>query len=189
MKIIGKILIVIFTLTFLWITLVTIRPIKPNRLKSHFQACDINNISSWGSIQGEIKQITSLKTPPGKPEDYIEFSYDNSPHNPYFSCKSYIPTTVLYKATTINLRYKLNQPTVINIGIHRVGQGPGWKPVPIGIESVDKEITTSWPIDSSTDGEPRLNWLSGPYEEVTFGITDFNRAKPLVITIYEVYFE
>ncbi len=189
MKVIAKIFILILTLAFLWIMIVTINSIKPKRIANRFQICDINNISSWGAIQGEIKKITSIKTPPGKPEDHIELIFNNPAHDPYFSCKYLIPETILFRALTINVRYKVNQTAQIHIGMHRVGQGPGWESILVDKESVDKIITGTWSIDKPTDNEPKLNWLSGPYEEVTFGISNFDRLKPLILTIYEVYLE
>lgn len=169
--------------------LITINPIKPKPLASHFQACDIVNLSSWQSIHGEIKQITGFKTFESNPTEYLELIYENPKDNPYFFCKTYIPQKILYKALKINLRYKINQPAKIEIGLHRVGQGPAWKPISIEEESIDKVITSTWLIDENLSREPKLNWLSGPYERITFAVTEFDRAKPLILIVYEVYLE
>lgn len=168
---------------------VTVNPLKPKRLTGHFQICDISNISSWDAIQEKIQQVSIAGILPGATGNYIEFTYENLSDNSFILCKFNIPEIVLYKASTINVVYKLNQPAQLAIGIHRVGQGPFWEPVIINSDSVNKKITSTWTIDKDQGNEPKLNWLSGPYEEVIFRVSESDRAKPLVLTIYEVYLE
>ncbi len=188
-KNIGRISAVTCTLIFIWIMLIAINPIKPQKITNHFQICDINNISTWGATQEKIIKVNTLGILPGDPGDFIEFTFENLSDNSFFSCRFNIPEITLYNASTINIVYRLDQPAKLGIGILRAGQGPFWGPITIPSDSVNKVITSSWPVAQSTGNEPKLNWLSGPYEEITIQVTESDRTKPLVLTIYEVYLE
>lgn len=187
MKILGKLIAVFAVLIFLWIMSVTVYPIKPHRLEK-FLVCDVNNISSWGYSNGDLT-INSFKSSLTS-SNHIEFVYQHPPTlpgQPEFWCKFHIPELVLYKAITLNITYKLNQSSFIDVGIRRVGMGPAWQPIEVNSNNTNKVITSTWLLNDPQ--QPKLNWLSGPYEEVTFRVSKFDPNKELILNIYQVYFE
>lgn len=188
MKAAEKIMAIFAVLLFLWVMSVTVSPIKPNRIK-RVPVCDINNISSWGNIGGDLK-ITSFKSS-AVDTNRTEFVYQHpptQPGQPELWCKFPIPEMVLYKALTLNVTYKLNQPASFEIGMRRVGMGPeSWKPVEIDSNNTNKLITSTWLLNEPA--RLKLNWLSGPYEEVVFRISKFDPNKELILNIYQVYLE
>lgn len=184
-KTLGKLIFIIFILLFLWEMLATTSPIKPHRAE-RYSACDINNISSWETTGGNLI-INSHKSALEPSTNYIEFINKKPRHQPSFWCQFPIPETILYKAITLNVTYKLNQPAYFDVGIRRVGMGPGWKPVKIDEDNVNKIITSTWLLNDPD--QRKLNWLSGSYEGVTFGISKFDPDKELILSVYQVYFE
>lgn len=188
MKKLGKFITIFTVIVFLWVMSVTVSPIKPNRIKK-FPVCDVNNISSWGNIGGD-PEITSFKSSEAD-TNHTEFVYRHpptQPGQPELWCKFPIPEIVLYKALTLNVAYKLNQPASFEVGMRRVGMGPeSWKPVEIDSNNTNKLITSTWLLNEPA--RLRLTWLSGPYEEVVFRVSKFNPNKELILSIYQVYFE
>lgn len=164
---VGKFITVFAVLAFLWIMLATVSPIRPHRLEKH-----------------PICYIT--------PPSYINFVYKHpptQPEQPEFVnfCKFTIPEMALYKALTLNVTYKLSQPGLFEIGMHRAGMGPSWKPVEVTSSNANKLITSTWLLNEAD--LPKLNWLSGSYEEVIFQVSKFDPNKELILSIYEVYLE
>lgn len=188
MKKLGKFIIIIAVLLFVWMMSVTVSPIKPNRIKK-FPVCDVNNISSWGNSGGDLT-VTSFKSSLTS-SNHIEFIYQHPPIQPgqaEFWCKSHIPEMVLYKAITLNVTYKLNQSASFEIGMRRVGMGPeSWEPVDINSGNTNKLITSAWLLNEPA--RLKLTWLSGPYEEVVFRIRKFDPDKELILSIYQVFLE
>lgn len=167
MEAVGKLIIIFAVLIFLWIMSATTLPIKPHRL-GRYPICYI--------------------TPPS----HIEFVYQHPTttfEQPEFvnPCRFTIPEMVLYKAMTISVTYKLNQPAFFEIGMHRSGMGPMFVPVKINANDTNKLITSTWVLNE-TD-LPKINWLSGPYEEVFFRVSKFDPNKELILSIYEAYLE
>lgn len=187
MKMLGKLTTVLAVLIFLWIMSATVSPIKPHRLEK-FLTCDVNNISSWGSTGGDLA-INSFKSS-STSSNHIEFVYQHPPAlpgQPEFWCKFHIPEMILYKAITINVTYKLNQPSFFEVGMRRVGMGPAWQPVKVDSSNTNKVITSTWLLNDP--GQPKFNWLSGAYKEVTFRVSKFDPNKELILNIYQVFLE
>ena|SRR3989344_8228417 len=188
MKLAYKLLAIVFIFLFLWMMFVTTSPIRPNRVE-HFSACDVTNSSSWDASDGDLI-INSTKSLLETSKNHIEFDYKHPPRyegQPILFCKFPIPEMILYRAITLSVTYKLNQPAFFDIGIRRFGQGPGWKPVKVEGDQVNKIITSTWLLHIPE--QPKLNWLSGSYDGVTFGVTKYDKSKELILTIYQVYLE
>lgn len=183
----NKLIVVLAVLMFLWIMSATVSPIKPHRLEKYL-ACDVNNISSWESTGGDLK-VTSFKSSDAS-SNHIEFVYQHPPAlpgQPEFWCKFHIPEMVLYKAITLNVIYKLNQPSFFEVGMRRVGMGPAWEPHEVDSNNTNKLITSTWLLNNPE--QSKFNWLSGPYEEVMFRVSQFDPNKELILNIYQVYLE
>ncbi len=166
-KTLGKLITVFAVLVFLWIMSATVSPIKPHRLEK-YSVCYV--------------------TPPS----HIEFVYKHPPiqlEQPEFVnlCKFTIPEIALYKALTLNVTYKLSQPGFFEVGMHRAGMGPSWKPVEVDSSNTNKLITSTWLLNEAD--LPKINWLSGSYEEVVLRVSKFDPNKELILSIYEVYLE
>lgn len=167
MKSVGKLIVVFAVLMFLWIMSSTVSPIKPHRLEKY----PLCYISPPSHINFVYKHPTIYFDQP----EFINF------------CKFHIPEIILYKALTLNVTYKLSQPGFFGIGIHREGMGPSWKPVEVNSSNTNKIIASTWLLNE-TD-LPKLNWLSGSYEEVVFQVSKFDSNKELILSVYEVYLE
>ena len=186
---INKLLVIIITIVFTWTIFVTANPIKPQRLTERFYACDLNDINSWVDVIKKPFLISSTKSFNDEVESHIQFTYKDTTHF-MIQCKKRIPKEILFRAKTINIKMEVNQPIKFDIGIHRVGQGPGWQPQDIGTDEINKIITLDWQIDSGqVEQEKRLNWLSGDYEAVSIGAKEFDENKDLIITIYSVFLD
>lgn len=165
MEAVGKLVIIFAVLILLWIMSATISPIKPHRL-GKYPICNI--------------------TPPS----HIEFVYQHPAtafEQPEFVnfCKYNISQMTLYKALTLNVTYKLNQPASFEVSLHRAGWGPMFVPVKINPNDTNKLITSTWLLNEAD--LPKLNWLSGSYEQVIFRVSQFDPNKELILSIYEVY--
>lgn len=166
MKVIGKLIIIFSVLLFLWMMSAAAFPISPKRLQK-YSLCNI------------------------PPSSHVELVYRPSSARSEqgtndFLCKFDIPEMMLYKALTLNVTYEFNQPAFFEVTIRRSGMGPIFKPVQIAPNQINKPITSSWLLDD-TDPPNKLNWLSGPYEEVFFKISNFDPSKELIFKMYEVY--
>lgn len=186
MKIPGKIIAIFAVLAFLWLMAVTASPIRPRRIEK-FTACDVGSISSWEAGKTADRVIQSYQSSRETSANRIEFIYPTPPRQPEFWCRFPIPEMILYRAITLNATYQLNQSAYLGIGLRRVGQGPGLQQVQVDEGSINKPVTSTWLLNRFD--EPKLNWLSGPYEGVTFRISGFDPGKELKLTIYQVYFE
>lgn len=167
MKPVGKLIVVFTVLIFLWIMSATVSPIKPHRLE-RYPLC---YISPPSHINFVYKHPTTYFDQP----EFINF------------CKFHIPEIILYKALTINVTYKLSQPAFFEIGMRRAGMGPMFMPLEIDSGKTNTIITSTWILNEAD--LPKFNWLSGPYEEVTFRVSKFDPNKELILSIYQVYLE
>lgn len=193
-KIFGKLIVVFAVTVFLWIMSATVSPIKPHRLEKYklenLLACNVDNVNSWASTGGDltIKSLQSSLTLSNR-TDFIYQDPSTQLGHLEFRCKFNMPEMVLYKALTLNMTYKLNQPALFEVGIRRVGigMGPAWKPVEVDSNNTNKVITSTWLLHDPE--QPKFNWLSGPYEEVAFRVSKFDPNKELILSIYQVYLE
>lgn len=187
----AKLLVIFSVLVFLWIMSATASPIKPHRLEKYGiknLSCHADNISSWKGIDDGLT-IKTLRSSLSL-LNYSDLAYQGTPANPgefEFWCKFDMPEMILYKALTLNITYKINQPTSFELGLHHAGMGPTWAPISIDSTQTNKLITSTWILDEAD--LPKINWLSGPYEEITFRISKFDPNKELILSIYEVYLE
>lgn len=194
-KTFGKLIVVFAVLIFLWVMSVTVSPIKPHRLEKYklenLNACNVDNVNSWVSKGGDltIKSFQSSLTFSNH-TDFIYQDPSTQLGQLEFRCNFNMPEMVLYKALTLNVTYKLNQPALFGVGILLrvgIGMGPIWQPVEIDSNHTNKVITSTWLLNDPQ--QLKFNWLSGPYKEVTFRVSKFDPNKELILSIYQVYLE
>lgn len=177
---------ILFTIFFLYLMVVTVSPIRPERLPKMFQVCDVNNITSWQISTYGLKKIESGKNQ-ATGDKYIEFTYENSVPKAYIYllCNTFIPVDVLYKAVFLKTEIKINQPATLGSTIERVGQGPALGDVLVKPEDVNRPFT----ITKLLDSQPKLTWLSGNYDIGVLSVIPSDPEKSLVVTIYGIYLE
>src|SRR3972149_7477709 len=172
----------VFVLSFIWIMVRVDNPISISRLRSKYDVCDMMDITSWQTPQEYPNKISSNLNPQTQ-EKYIEATYNHIINRALLECRGKIPVEVLYKAHTINFVIKLSELAILGPTIKRAGQGPELGPVKITSENIGKSIIITKQLDEAST--PRLTWLSGDYDTVSFDIRPLDPNKPLTLTIYE----
>lgn len=179
--------IVLSVFVFLWVMFITTSPIVPHRLPRPFSICDLNNLSSWHSIEGSVESIYNFRSFNNLPDHPVTITYLPSQSKSLIICKRNIPDDILYQAVSINITYKTNQPIELGLGIYKSAGGPIWKTTKINDDSVEKKITSTWLLDNNE--EHKLNWLSGSYEGAILNVIVPQSDKNLTLTIYDIFLE
>jgi len=167
-------------------TLLLIRSIKPNvpLLRESFSLCNLGNLESW-SILSETKPLfyKSVSLEGGRP--FFEIIYPKESSGSIFSCKTLIPVQKLYEAKTINIELITNQKINFKIGIFRRGGSPPLgKPATVEPSFKDEIRTITFYLDSKEG--PKINWLTGDYDEIRFEWSNPNLEENLTIQILNV---
>ncbi len=187
MKKAGKILVFLVTIIFLWILIIPLNPVKIGELKEKYNICNTNNLDSWSAIQARIQSIKTVKFFNSPEIPPIELTYFNTKERPLIQCLNVIPAYTLYKARTLNVKVKINQPAEFGISLRRVNIGPGWKKR-ITPNEINKPLELTWPLERDGSGIVlKLNWLSGDFDGAVISLDQFDHTQPLIVTIYEMY--
>ena len=160
-KIFGKInlwdtLLIILISLFCWTLLRSILPNYPRNLTDPYNLCNHPNIE-------EI-------TPSNRKDLRI------------FKCKTKVPIDVLFHAKTINVKISSNREASMKVFLHRNNGSGGLNPEAKRIfsNSTSGNLVT---YDLDHINNPKINWLTGDYEEVIFEINNFKSLESIKISI------
>lgn len=155
----GDKLLIVLAASFSWVFLRAILPNYPMDLTDPYNLCDHANI--------------------------MDITPSNRKDIKIFKCEARIPLKVLFRAKTININISSNQEASMRVFLHRHGSG-GMNPVSQRIfpKSTSGNLVT---YDLDTINNPKINWLTGDYDEVIFEINNFKSLDNINISIQEVY--
>lgn len=163
-KILSKIslrdkLLIVLAASFSWIFLRAILPNYPMDLTDPYNLCDHANI--------------------------LDITPSNRKDIKIFKCEAKIPVAVLFRAKIINVNISSNQDAGMKVFLHRNGSG-GMNPVSQRIfpKSTSDNLVA---YDLDTINNPKINWLTGDYDEVIFEINNFKSFDNINISIQKVY--
>ncbi len=176
-KIFGKrnlrdVLLIILVSIFCWIFLRAILPRYPKDLMNDYRLCDTPYSVLWS---GQPELSYRLVIIPKRRTDHITIS-----------CKSKIPVGVLLRAKTIYVNIFSNQEADLTVFLHRNGSG-GMYP---SSQRIFPESSTSGNLvtfDLDSINNPKINWLTGDYDEIIFEINNFKSLDSIQISIQKVY--
>lgn len=145
---------------FCWILIRAILPIFPPNLTNTYNLCGASNI--------------------------LEITPQNSKDIRMFQCKTKIPVDILFRAKTINVNVFSNQEVSMTVLLHRNGSGGMHSPSQrIFPESSTSGNVVTYDLDSIDN--PRINWLTGDYDEVIFEINNPKSLDNINVNIQKAY--
>lgn len=164
-KVLGKInlrdtFLIISVSFFCWILLRAILPNYPPNLMNPYNLCDTFNI--------------------------YEITPQNSKDIRMFQCKTKIPVDILFRAKTIYVSILSNQEVSMTVSLHRNGSG-GMQP---SSQRIFPESSTSGNLvvyDLDSKNNPKINWLTGDYDEVILNVNNFKSLDNIKVNIQNVY--
>lgn len=153
---------IVLVIFLYWIFLRAILPNYPKVLKSAYKLCD----------HSKIEEIT-----PSNRKDIR-----------MFKCKTRIPIEVLFRAKTINVKISSTKKASMKVFLHRNHGSGGMHPESQRISPESKfGNIISYNLDHIDN--PKINWLTGDYEEVLFDLNDFESLDNIKISIQDVYLQ
>lgn len=158
-------------------------PLPISLLKEKFSVCSIENPHQWHMTYGK-SAIESVINSSGNKS--LKINFENSSAI-LFYCDTLIPVSILSKANTMNLLIKSNQKIDLKMIAERNQYG-GY-----AIESkIDPEENDGFTLVSGRLGNknaPKINWLTGDYNQVFFSIDSPNKGNQLILEIENIYLE
>ena len=163
-KILSKIhfwdiLLIILVSFCCWILLRAILPSYPTSLTKPYNLCDTS--------------------------DHLVITSQTKTDHLTLSCKTKIPVDVLFRAKAIYVSVYSNQEVSMKVFLHGKGSGPYPTSQRI-FPKLSKEVNLV-AFDLDEINRPKINWLVGDYDGVTFEINNFKSLDSITVNIQKVY--
>ena len=185
-KIFNKIwdrFLIILVVFSLWVLLMAIFPNYPAKFTESYNLCDTSNLSSW--VRQSDVLFKNVSSPTG--ENTLQVTSQRYINSLMFSCDIKIPIDILFRAKKIYVDVYSSQEADMTIFLHRRGFGPFLAPKRIFPKLIANGNLTILDLDDIH--RPKINWLIGDYDEITFEINNFQPLDNITINIKKVYLQ